>query len=491
MLMVGLVGSTALPITTLGAQPKVHLSPTSASAGTSVVATGSGFPARTTIVLTWDGSAQGLPATTVDRGGNLRVAFAVPDTPPGDHTLNFTRSRGGRPVASVTFTVTSSTSLGASPTPAPGATLAPGASAAPAPPTTVPAGTASPTLAPSAAPTSAPTAGPGPTSAPTPAPTATPRPTPAPTATPAPTTPTTPSTARLLFGLGSQAESARAAAITAASPIHMLSSWYNGPNDLGWMTDAWHQSIYDSAYAAGYSLHLITWSELPETTFTASTGTVCGRQYPLSDRWLGDMQQLAQAFGGPANGPALYVTLFSEFQTYACIDNAWSPNTETTAYYTALIDQYTRAVAIFHQYAPNARVSLGWGGWQTRWDEPAIGGGRSMIPFFAAAMGAGDFVSFQAMAGDGNVADIRAMTATLGAYRPVMLAHHMPDADTNPISTVNAVFAADIGTLLTASSVAGLVDDGLFAWSFLNDVPMQSSSTTFALVDAAVTAFGR
>jgi hypothetical protein len=32
-------------------------------------------------------------------------------------------------------------------------------------------------------------------------------------------------------------------------------------------------------------------------------------------------------------------------------------------------------VAVFHQHAPNARVSLGWGGWQTRWEDEASGAG--------------------------------------------------------------------------------------------------------------------
>jgi hypothetical protein len=298
-------------------------------------------------------------------------------------------------------------------------------------------------------------------------------------------------TSRILFGLGSQIESARGAAITQQAPIHLLSSWYNGPNDLGWMTDAWHRSIYKSAYSAGYALHLITWSELPESTFAATTGTACGRAYPLSARWQDDMRQLAQAFAGPSSGPPLYVTLFSELQTYPCKDNAWSPDAQTTNYYRALIAQYEAGVAIFHQYAPNARVSLGWGGWQTRWDDPSIGGGRSLIPYFGAAMRAGDFVSFQAMAGDSNVGDIRSMTATLGAYRPVMIAHHMPDGDTNSAATVDATFYADVQTLLTSRSVNDLVGDGLFAWSFLNDRPMRDSASVFDFVKAAVTAFAR
>ena len=311
-----------------------------------------------------------------------------------------------------------------------------------------------------------------------------PRSTPRPTPRPAPTP-------RLLFGLGTQAEVARATRIAHQAPIHMLSSWYNGPSDLNWMTDAWHQSIFDSARAAGYALHLITWSDVPETTFTASTGTVCGRPYPLSDRWLGDMRQLAVTFGGPRSGPPLYVTLFTEFQTYPCIDNAWNPNAQVNAYYRALIAQYEKGVQVFHRYAPNARVSLGWGGWQTRWDDPAIGGGRSMIRHFADAMRYSDFVSFQAMAGDSNVSDIRSMTSVLGAYGPVMLAHHMPDGDSNSQATVYAVFERDLRTLLTRSSIASLVDHGLFAWSFMDDAPIAHSSSLFDFVRTAVRTFGR
>jgi hypothetical protein len=36
-------------------------------------------------------------------------------------------------------------------------------------------------------------------------------------------------------------------------------------------------------------------SDLPETQIQTKYGTACGRPYPLSDRFLGDMQQLAQS----------------------------------------------------------------------------------------------------------------------------------------------------------------------------------------------------
>jgi hypothetical protein len=488
MLGVGLVGSSAFPGPTLGSQPSLHVSPGSGWAGQTVTVAGANLPPRARILLVWDGSTEGLTTATVDPKGNLTVAFSVPPSADGVHTVGVTKATGKRQLlAWVSFTLMAASGPTTSPaatapigTPAPGVTAAPGAS-----PTVAPAPTLAPTPGPSlggSSPAPSPTA--APTGTPKPAPT--PAPTVAPTAAPAPAT-----TARLLFGLGSQAESARVAPLTQAAPIHMLSSWYNGPNDLGWMTDTWHRSIYQGAYSAGFAMHLITWTPEPETTFTASTGTVCGRAYPLSAGWLDDMRRLALAFAGPASGPPLYVTLLTEFQTYPCIDNAWNASAEVNAYYLAMISQYEQAVAIFHQNAPNARVSLGWGGWQMNWDDPAIGGGRSLIPYFATAMSHSDFVSFQAMDGVNNVSAIRAMTAALGAYGPVMLAHHMPDADTNSLSAVYATFLNDVTALLTPTSIAGLVGDGLFAWSFLDDKPMQASATTFSIVATGVNAFGR
>lgn len=495
VVMVGLLGLIAWPALTLASQPNLGLSPSSGPSAMTVTVSGNAFPSRTSIRILWDGGTAGMPTVKTDSSGMFQVSLKIPGASAGGHRIG--AMKAGRQkllLASVTYTITDSTPSASPGSSAPATTAAPGGGASPAPTTGV-SGSAAPdaTAAPSSPPS---TANPTPTLTGTPVPTLGPTvvPTVVPTAAPtaAPTLAPTPgTTAKLLFGLGSQAEAARSAPITQAAPIHMLSSWYNGPDDLGWITDSWHHSIYQSAYSAGYSLHLITWSPTPETTFTASTGTVCGRAYPLSSQWLDDMRQLARAFGGPSSGPPLYVTLFTEFQTYPCIDNAWNPSPEVNAYYQALISQYTAAVAVFHQYAPNSRVSLGWGGWQTRFDDPATGAGRSMFQYFATAMRAGDFVSFQAMAGDSNLTDIRNMTATLGAYGPVMLAHHMPDGDTNSIATVNAVFANDVSTLLTASSVNNLVGHGLFAWSFLNDTPMQASTTTFGIVDAGVTAFGR
>ena len=289
---------------------------------------------------------------------------------------------------------------------------------------------------------------------------------------------------KLLFGIGAEADSAIKARLTTEAPVHMLTSWYNSPNDLSWMT-GWKNGLVPRAYAAGYALHLIVFSDIPESQFATKYGAACGRPYPLSDRFLSDMRQLAQTFAGAAQGPPLYVTLFTEFQTYACKDNAWNPDAQSNAYYRALKDRYLETLAVFHQNAPNAQVSLGWGGWQTRFDDPSTGAGRSMFPYFDDVMRASDFQSFQAMQSDSNVADVRAMTHMLGAYGPVMLAHYKPNNGSA------SAFEQDLRAMLTDAYLADVTSAGLFAWSFMDTKNLDSSSTAYQLAKDAIVRYGR
>jgi hypothetical protein len=289
---------------------------------------------------------------------------------------------------------------------------------------------------------------------------------------------------KLVFGLGPTASSAKSAALASQAPLGLLTTWYNGPNDLIWMA-YWKKGTIPQSYAAGYALHVIVYVGGAESTVETSYGAACGRPYPLSAGFLDDMRTLAQTFAGAANGPPLYVTLFTEFQTYACTDNAWNPNAPTNAYYRALKDRYLEALTVFHQNAPNARVSLGWGGWQTRWDDPAIGAGRSMFQYFDDVMHASDFQSFQAMSGEGNAGDVRAMVKRLGGYGPVMLAHYKPD------NGDQAVFESDLQTMLTDAYLAEVTRDGLFAWSFMDDKNLKSSSSILQFTIHAIQRYGR
>ena len=284
-----------------------------------------------------------------------------------------------------------------------------------------------------------------------------------------------------MFGLGPTVDSASNARIVAEAPVRIMSTWYNGPSDLGWHTDAYHQEMYDEQYASGRAVHLIVWTGDEEVQLATQYGTACGRAYPLSSRFLADMEQLAKAYTG--NGH-LYVTLFTEFQTFACSDNAWSPNAQTTAYWKALTTRYLEALSIFHTHAPGSMVSLGWGGWQSRWDDPEIGGGTSMFPHFADAMRVSDFQSFQAMQSDSNVADIRAMVGILNDYGAVMLAHYKPNNGNQ------ATFEADMLSMLTDAMITELVDGGLFAMSFMDQSNMNASESAYLLIESGITRYG-
>ena len=84
---------------------------------------------------------------------------------------------------------------------------------------------------------------------------------------------------RLLFGIGPEANVARATPLARQAPVRMLTSWYNGPGDLDWMA-GWRTSEVPRAYAAGYSLHLIVYSGDPEGPIGTRYGQACGRPIP-------------------------------------------------------------------------------------------------------------------------------------------------------------------------------------------------------------------
>jgi hypothetical protein len=293
-----------------------------------------------------------------------------------------------------------------------------------------------------------------------------------------------PPPSKVLFGIGPEADSARRTPLAVGSPIKMLSSWYNGPNDLSWLS-GWKTTTIPAAYAAGYALHLIVWTGDAEKSLPTTHGNACGRGYPLSAGFLDDMAKLAQIFAGTKGGPPLYVTMFTEFQTYPCVDNSWKPDAATTNYYLALEDQYRSAYSIFHRLAPNVEVSLGWGGWQAGYDDPAIGGGRSLFGEFADVLRMSDFESFQAMDSRTNTAAISAMVSILGGYGPVMLAHYKPDNGSQ------SVFDADLRTVLSRPFLRGLVAHGLFAISLMDTTNVSADPAMFQFVKASVATYAR
>ncbi len=173
------------------------------------------------------------------------------------------------------------------------------------------------------------------------------------------------------------------------------------------------------------------------------------------------------------------MTLFTEFQTYPCKHNTWVGSEN---YYRALKDNYRAAMAAFH--AVGGKVSIGWGGWQARWDDPVNGAGRSLITKFADVLGDSDFQSFQAMQSDTNVSDILAMTQLLGAYGPVMVAHYGPD-NRDPATT-----NADLRAILTDSYLSQAKSLGLFAFSFMHDGIWDGNEDLYLFTRDAVRRYG-
>jgi hypothetical protein len=281
---------------------------------------------------------------------------------------------------------------------------------------------------------------------------------------------------RILFGLGPTAEGARKGALAASAPLGMLTTWFNGHGDLSWMS-GWKNTEIGRDYAAGYAMHLVVWSGASQTKIQTRYGEACGQAYPLSGEFLEDMSQLARIWA-PPRGKRLFVTLMTEFQTYACRGNEWSAEPATTAYFEALKDQYRAALAIFHQQAPGSEVSLGWGGWQARWNNPAVGGGRSLFKHFADVMKQSDFESFEVINSSTPASDIGAMTRTLSAYGPVMLAYFQPNEDETRASVLQHV--------LSRSFLAQLAGERLFSLSFMNERFMANEPTSFTIVRNAI-----
>jgi parallel beta-helix repeat protein len=189
LVLLGLVVLVGIPASSDAASPSpsLSISPASGVVGTTVAVSGSNF-GHTTVQLTWDGSATGMPSVSVGGNGSFRTTFTVRSAATGQHqvqaasTATVTSSSvgpgngNGKKSQSATASAVFVLAATAAATPAPSAT------AAPAPtPTAVPIPTA--TVAPTA--TATPVATVAPTAAPTnaPLPTATPAPTPAPPTT--------------------------------------------------------------------------------------------------------------------------------------------------------------------------------------------------------------------------------------------------------------------------------------------------------------------
>lgn len=289
-----------------------------------------------------------------------------------------------------------------------------------------------------------------------------------------------------IFGLGSQAYQIEREPLVQQAPVGMYTSWYNFPSDLSFF-DQYRTSVTPQTYAAGKAMHLVVWTAQDKDGMVSTKyGDVCGAKYPLSAQFQEDMKRLAINTAGTADGPPLYVSMFTEFQTYPCQEqgNYWDTGYK---YYAALKDSYRQAKATFHQYAPNAKVALTWGGWAANFDDPARGGGKSLLPHFADVMNESDFQSFQLMSNTDNKLQIDWMTAALSQYGngKSMAAHFKPDNDSA------AVYDRDMAAIFTPESMASLKANGLFGFSFMDPELLGSTSARFEQAKSVIQTYAK
>ncbi len=199
-----------LPFGVFASGIAVSVTPDTATVGTTLRITGTGFPRDVPTALDWDGSP--LPIDVhVNGSGRFKASFKVPaDAAPGTHHL---QAIVGDQSTEATITV-------AAPDPTPTPTPKPTPKPTPAPtdaPTPKP--TPAPTPRPTAVPTAAPTSSPAPTSAPTAAPTAAPTTSANASATPTPTAVATASPTATATATASPAPTATPTPTPAGPPL--------------------------------------------------------------------------------------------------------------------------------------------------------------------------------------------------------------------------------------------------------------------------------
>lgn len=292
---------------------------------------------------------------------------------------------------------------------------------------------------------------------------------------------------KLLFGLGDEATTAAHQPLADQAPIGMLTTWYDGEQELA-QYKSWSRELIPEYYAAGKALHLIlvpTWDH--PTPVDTKYGPGCGKAYPLSPEFLDHMRELATYFAGKADDPPLYVSVFNGLEKVSCTDDAgYRVDPPTTNYYRALKDRYLEVRQVFHQNAPNARVALNWDGWQANGDDPELGSRRSLIEYFSDVLAVSDFQSFSGFEEDGNAAEVERMVAELGQYGPVMMSYFGPYRD-----FTGETLRSDLNSVFAPERIKKLTSQGLFAWGFRSHKYVDVSPEAYSLTKEVVNRYGQ
>ncbi|MDQ3576710.1 MAG: hypothetical protein M3443_03725, partial [Actinomycetota bacterium] len=283
--------------------------------------------------------------------------------------------------------------------------------------------------------------------------------------------------AKLMFGFGDTPRRPAAAKFMEELPARTLTLTYRGQDTVPDLP-RWRERI-DAANAVGISAHVIVAGpnqhELPiQTRF----GPGCGRRYPLTNEFSDEMRRLADAIKGPAEGPALFVTVFDGVNNYGCQDNTYKITEGIRVYYEALQERYLETLQTFHRVAPNAFVALGWDGSQPLKRQPEIGGGRSMFQHFTNVLHTSDFQSVLFPKPVDNPGHVLRSVQALSVYGNVMATY----------SGSNSANGTDWAParLFSDANVAELTQMGLFGWNFATDDLPDTSTPRYQLVEDIV-----
>jgi hypothetical protein len=271
---------------------------------------------------------------------------------------------------------------------------------------------------------------------------------------------------RILFGLGDEISAAVSAPLYRHGGVDMVTSWYNGPADLGWMSGYAQTNIISGLYQQGKALELVVWlADYP--------------LYAVSSQFQSDLAKLITVFkgNGPYYGP-LYVVLFTEFETYS----------SQPGYDLQLRSAYLTSVKTIHASDRQASVALGFGGYDWNAANP-----KRNLTFWQPAIAVSEFTAFQAMQDDASVGgngqnivvpEIEDAVRQLGSYgKPVMISHFELWGDP---SGASQAFARVAGTLLKRSELNKLRSEGLFAWDFMGDDYVSDPGPGLSYAEAAV-----
>ncbi|HKI45882.1 MAG TPA: hypothetical protein VKA08_11185 [Balneolales bacterium] len=252
---------------------------------------------------------------------------------------------------------------------------------------------------------------------------------------------------KILWGIGDEIKSAEQTPIFQSSPVHMITSWYNGPSDTTWMKNYIKSSTISDLYGKGYALELVVWLANEPA-------------YAISPDFQHDAALLARIFrgNGPNYGP-LYVVLFTEFETYS----------NDSTYFPKLKDAFLNARDTIKAVYPKAEVALGFGGYDWSGIKHV-----NLKNWEVEALKAGDFVAVQEMHYpedvDLMISQVRNSVRQLGSYgKPVMISHFRitPKKRDTPQLPANA-FDYFVKKMFNWQSLDTLAREGLFSVGFMN-----------------------